>query len=125
MLYENRPNGSAEDIAATIGYTATCTFIEWYGGRRIWIPTVADQDHEIARVIGLSAFRALVRQFGDTQLVVPTDHFREIVKQDRIVAGMLRLNHGTKEISATVGLTERQVQNIRQRLEAAGVIAIV
>lgn len=122
MLYENRMNSSVEDIASAIGYMATCTLIEWYGGRKLFIPKHFDPQHEIARIIGAVAYRHLVGHFGDSLVTVPTDHFRELVRQDRIVANLLRLGHGTKLIGSMVGLTERQVQNIRRRLEDAGVL---
>lgn len=124
MLYENRLNSSVEDIASTIGYMATCTLIEWYGGRQLFIPKHPDPDHEIARIIGCTAYRHLVGHFGDRVLKVPTDHFRELVRQDRIVASLLSVGHGTKLIAGMIGLTERQVQNIRRRLEEAGVLAV-
>lgn len=123
MLYENRTNGWAEDIASAIGYTATCTLIEWYGGTRLWVPGVADASHIIGRVIGQAAFRALVATFGNSQLRIPTDYFRELVKQDRIVARMIQNGSGATEISAVIGMTPRQVQNIRRRLEECGILS--
>ena len=123
MLYENRTNSSVEDIACVIGYTATCTLIEWYGGTNLWIPVAGTETHEIGRIIGLPAFRALCREYGATCLRVPTDHFRDQMRQDRAVARMIQFGHGAKSIGAAIGLTPRQVQNIRRRLEEAGVLS--
>ena len=124
MLYANRLNSSVEDIASAIGYMATCTLIEWYGGKKLFIPKHFDPNHEIARIIGACPYRHLVAQYGDTLVTVPTDHFRELIRQDRIVASLLGIGHGTKLIAGMVGLTERQVQNIRRRLECAGVLDV-
>lgn len=124
MLYEGRGNGLIEDVCAAIGYTATCTLVEWWGGKRPWIPVTLDEQHEFALILGMPAFRALVKAFGGTQLDVPTDHFREVIKRDRIVANLIPRGLGSKEIARCIGLKERQVLNIRQRLEAAGVLPI-
>lgn len=125
MLYENRLNGVAEDIGSAIGYTATCTLIEWYGGRQVWIPLVAEPTNEIARVIGWSAYRRLVDLFPNQRIMVPVDHFRELCRRDRVVAIMTQGGNGSKQIAACLGLTERQVQNIRRKLEEAGVLNLV
>lgn len=122
MLYDSRLNGVVEDIAAAIGYTATCTFVEWYGGRDVWVPISADEKHELAKVLGLGAMRRLCDLYGNQRVVVPTDFFRDLMKRDRIVAEMVRHGHGTKSIAATIGVTERSVQKTRRRLEENGIL---
>ncbi len=89
----------------------------------MWIPTTADERHELCRVLGAPAFRALVAHFGGTAFNdVPTDYFRDVIKRDRIVYRMVKAGNGAKAIAFTIGMTERQVQNIRMRLEEGGLL---
>jgi hypothetical protein len=122
MLYEARHNSNEEEIAEKIGFTATCTLIAWYGGRKVWIPQVAKAEDEMARILGLPSYKALVAEYGSNHLVVPTDTFRDTARRDRVIYNLLRIGYGTRDIGAMVGLTQRAIQALRVRFEEIGLL---
>lgn len=121
-------HGVLEDIGAEIGYTATCSLVDWFGGRTLYIPESFDDSHDIARVIGARAFARLVRMadsFDGRLICLPIDFQRELLRRDRLICALIARGAGTKEVAKVAIITERQVQNIRRRLEADGLLPLV
>ena len=111
-----------EDVAAVIGYTATTRLVNWFGGRQIYVPARATPEHPIAQAIGEVAFARLVQEFGCEILRIPFD---ELDRRDRIIADLVMLGKGSREIAEKTGLTERRVQQIRKRLEDSGILPLL
>jgi len=125
-----RPHGILEDICAEIGYEATKALVVWFGGTKLWIPPVADAEHPIARVIGLPALRRLVtwhkgRHNDERRLWIPFDDRHEVTRRDRRIAEMIADGKGSAEISATTGLSPRNIQYVRVRLVNMGVLPLL
>ncbi|MFZ6767783.1 hypothetical protein ACO0LM_11935 [Undibacterium sp. Di26W] len=118
-------NGLAEDISASIGYTATTALIDWRGGTSLYVPRTATEDHNIAKLIGMPAFRRLVADFGETMISLPLDYRRTRIQRDRLIGALIGKGTGVDEIARIAGLGHKQVTLIRRELETAGLIPLV
>lgn len=121
----DRPHGILEDIGAEIGFTACCLLVDWFGGRTLYVPDKASEGHDIAKVIGVKAMGLLCRAYGSSIIDLPIDYQRELIRRDRLIAALLGRGAGTKEVARIAALTERQVANIRRRLEADGLLPLI
>ena len=119
------PNGILEDISAEIGYTATTTLIDWLGGTSLYVPQVATEDHFICKMIGISAFRILVRCYGNDVINLPIDYRRERTQRNRLIGALLGRGAGIEEIARLSGIGSKQIGHVRNELIAAGMISVV
>ncbi len=78
-----RANGTLEDVAAEIGYTATSRLVAWFGGANLYVPATATEDHAVARLIGFPAFRRLVAEYGGTTLSCGVDRVERRLRPGR------------------------------------------
>lgn len=115
-------NGLLEDIAADVGYTATTTLVDYFGGTSIYIPNEAKETHAIAKLIGISAFNQLVKNYGSTTINLPLDFQRERSQRNRLIAVLIMQGRTTKQIARLCGLTPRNISYIRIELEMAGIL---
>lgn len=120
-------NTTLDDLAAIVGFTATVKLSMWFGSKthNLYVPQVATEDHLLAKLIGLSAMRRLVMEFGGGFLSVPGLHGvfvegRNSLIRDRLLAGV-----GTREIAAETGLTERRVLQLRREFEHMGLLPLI
>lgn len=124
----DKAHGILEDIGAELGYTATCSLVDWFGGTSLYIPEQVCPGHPIERVLGPKAFARLVQmgeQFDGRIIHVPLDYQREIVRRDRLIAALLTHGHGTKDIAHIALMSERHVQKVRATLEERGLIPLI
>ena len=118
-------NTMLDDIAAEIGFTATMTLVAWYGGMHLYVPEKISEQHAIARAVGLRHAERLAAAHGGGMLFVPGAVSFDRARRDRMVADGVRRGMGTKQLASLTGLTERRVQQIRQRLEDEGLLPLV
>lgn len=126
-----KPHGILEDVAAEIGYTATSLLVDWFGGiGQLYVPTEANEEHPIGKVIGMPAFKRLVSYFERCE---PHERFvwlnqneqREVARRDRLIAALIHLGLGGKQIAVLVGMSERHVHWARQRVEQLGILPMM
>lgn len=118
-------NGVLEDISAVIGFTATTRLVGVFGPGKLWVQVEATPDHAISLAIGLPAARRLSAEWGGQvlELCANTDgHHARLV---RAVANMIKGGMPTKDVAIVVGLTERQVRNLRAEAEGMGMLPLV
>lgn len=120
-------NTILDDIAAEIGFTATCVLSAMYGGKPLYIPKEADPHHPLANLIGYPAFRALVTSpFGGTDIrFMPKNTAYRRFDRWRAVQDMLLEGHSADLIAANLNITARGVQHIRRTLEQARILPMV
>lgn len=126
----DRSNGVVEDIAAVIGYTATCSLVDWFGGGNVFIPNQIDHSHPICKVLGVSAFSRLFNHYdgkkGNERILwVPTGYQREIDRRDRMIAGLYSCGLTTSEIASIASMSKRHVQSVKNRIEQLGLMDMV
>lgn len=126
-----KAHGMFEDVAAEIGYTAATLLVDWFGGiGQLYVPIEATQEHPIAKVIGMPAMQRLVKMFeGST----PAERFvwlnqneqRDIARRDRLIAALIYLGLGAKQIGVLTGMSERHVFAARLRVEQLGILPMI
>jgi hypothetical protein len=120
-----RLNGTVEDLGSTLGYSATAALVDWFGGGLLYVPNEASEAHAICKVIGLPAFVRLCKEWGGKEIWVPLGYQREQDRRDRMIAVLLALGLGSKQVGSVAGMSERHVQAVRFRLENMGVMPLI
>lgn len=125
-------HGMLEDVAAEIGFTAATALVDWFGGfGQIAIPMTATDDHPIANVIGMAAFKRLVKCYEGLE---PHERFlwmnngenREIARRDRLIAVLVAVGGlGSKQIATIVGMSESSVRFSQLRVERLGILPML
>lgn len=115
-------NGIVEDLGAIMGYTAASTLIDYRGGTSLYVPKTESPEHLIARLVGLSAMRALCREYGDSTINLPIDYRRERSVRNRLIGGLLIRNVSPKDIAAMAGISTKLVILARNELESLGLV---
>ena len=122
-------NGVLEDIAAVIGFGATTRLVALFGSAprpaNLLIPVDAHPDHAITRAIGEPAMRRLVAEWGGQVLHLSMDADFHHARLLRAVAAMLKSGMPAKDVAGVVGLTERQIRNLRTEAEEIGLLPLV
>lgn len=125
-------HGIVEDLGAEIGYTATASLVDWFGGGNLYVPPEVTKDHPICLVIGEPAFKRLVSWMDgqastsrDRAIWIPMGYQREQDRRDRMIAVLFAQGLGSKQVASIAGMSERHVQAVRQRVEALGVLPLI
>lgn len=116
-------NGLLEDLCAEIGYTATMTLVDFFGGASLYVPGEATEAHKLAKLIGFSAYRKLVATNGATTLNMPLDFQRERNQRNRLIGALILRGMNSKEIGAVCGISPRNVDYVKSELQNAGILA--
>ena len=112
-------NTTHEDLAQIIGFTATIQLSAYFGGGNMTVPKNVSDKTVLARVIGLSAARALSNEYAGERFWVPTLHLAEVELRNAKVLQQLREGVSIDRIAAAAGLTLRRVQQLRVQFETA------
>lgn len=119
-------NTTLDDLASTIGFSATARLAAWYGDAgNLYVPATAEPNNVLSRLIGIAAARKLSEAWGGEFLAIPRlrDH-EDDVRKNRI-GRMLEKGFNTREIARLERISERRVQQICRELEQAGLIKVV
>lgn len=117
-------NSIYDDLAASVGYTATVKLRTWFAGGWLYVPHPcrATPDHDLARIIGMPALQALVRDFeADQHLWLPIGEEARYVR-DRDIALRLAAGDTVAQVAAQFGLSERRVEQLRGEMIDEGVL---
>ena len=120
-----KPHSILEDIGGDIGYTATAALVDWFGGANLCVPSVADENHPIGKVIGMPAFTLFVKHYGGETVWLPLGYQREMDRRDRMIGALIASGVGTKQIAALASMSESHVAHVRMRLESQGLIPLI
>lgn len=119
-------NTTLDDISAVVGFTAACRLSHWYGdGMHMYVPKEVEEGHRLARLLGLSAARRLVEEWGGHHLAIPTMRNYEVDVRRRHIGRLFELGLGSREISNILRMSERRVQQICRDLELEGLLPVV
>lgn len=119
-------NTTLDDVAAVIGFSATLRLSAWYGGgNNLYVPHEMQDDHFLARLLGVSAAQRLSNEWPGEHIAVPRlDGYEQDIRR-KVIARMLEQKFGTREIANHLRMSERRVQQITREMEAAGIIDVV
>lgn len=112
-----------DDLAPVVGYTATCALAAWYEGKNLYVPSAYAPDHQLARLIGEPALRALVGAFASETLAIPPASDPARYRRDRLLCECVADGLPLRRIAEIFDLSVRRVEQLREDLEARGWIA--
>lgn len=123
--FKRKPNGMAEDLGAVIGFSNTVLVCGIWGGKTLYVPEKARSGHRLETLLGETAFRRLVEEWGGVTLDIPGladfGRWRRIRKAAELrVAGRSLHN-----IAMMTGVTYQQVKNDIRSAELLGLIPLV
>ena len=122
---KRKPNGLAEDLGAVVGFSNTVLICGILGGKTLYVPEKVAADHRLATLLGDTAFRRLVEEWGGETLTIPG--LADFGRWQRIrKAATLRMQGRSLHcIAAMTGVTYQQVKNDIRSAEALGLIPLV
>ena len=113
-------NSNLDDLCSVIGYTATRKIAAWFCGRNLYVPVRTADDHSLLRLLGDSAFRALVSNFGGTHVWVPSAAEDRRYFLERVMAEQIGQGLNDLELADLHSMTVKRVQQLRVELTASG-----
>lgn len=111
-----------DELAPVIGYRATRIVAAWFAGRDLHTPRDFSFDHPLCRLLGESAFRALVKEYPSERFRIPSNEDDDRCRRDRRIAESFVAGRTGGEIAVDLGLTVRRVEQIRVELVENGII---
>ena len=121
----DKTNSVLDDISATIGYTATNALVDLLGGRTLFVPSTVVEGHYLEKVIGKSALRELVKEFGNSHIYIPEGKWRDVDRKSRRVAMLFVSGKKTMEVANIIGISHVRARQIYVELEGAGLLPVV
>lgn len=112
-----------EDLCSIVGYSATRTVAVWFAGKRLYVPRQAYPEHPLRQLLGDVPFDALVAAAADTWFEIPTGARDAHAVRDRQIAERLAAGATPRQVGDEVGLKQRRMEVIRQRLAESGWLA--
>jgi len=98
-------------MACLVGIGAAMAIVKTYGGRRLYIPRKANQDHQLVPLIGMEKLTALCHHYDGDRLSIPKCEAINMHVRNR----KIRAAYGPESLSQLAerySLTERQVLRI-------------
>lgn len=122
-------NTTLDDISAVIGFTSALRLSAWYGdgnggGKILYIPDKATEDHFLSRLLGLENAKRLSAAWGNESLSVPSARIYDDLRKRKQIGREFEMGFGSREIAGHFRMTERRVQQICRELEVAGLISV-
>lgn len=100
--------GPGPDLLKLIGEPAFVALAEAFGGTRLYVPTKIDDQHEIAKAVGIDAARQLSRRLAPDQIEVPLA--RDLRARHYRARGLSQA-----EVARRLGMTENGVRKLLKR----------
>lgn len=121
----NYLNGIMEDIAREIGFEASIRLIGLHGGRQLYIPKDATEDHPLAILLGWKPFCAFVQMYGGETMSVPKVEVLDRMRRVRRVACLLKQGYSRCKLAQQERLCEKQIENIQRQAEELKILPMV
>ncbi len=103
-----------QEVALTAGEPAALNLARTYGGTRLYIPTSVNEDHRLAKALGLGPARALVKALGGEEHLIPLGPYAFGPQRARVIDEMTKKGEPAAVIARAVGCTERSVYRRRE-----------
>lgn len=105
----------ADELEELLGADAMRCLREWAGGRMLYVPRSPAGDHEICQRLGCEAAEALAWRYGGDRIYVAGQPRK--AERDARALELLRAGWTQSRVAARLGLSERQVRNIKRSAE--------
>jgi len=106
----------AQELIALIGIGATMQLINHRPGLPIYIPVVASEAHDLAKILGMHVFAQLVKNYGGDTLTPPNCKIAFARVRHRNVLKLRNSGYSQTEVAGLTGLTPRQIRNIESAM---------
>lgn len=115
-------NTTLDDLSALVGFSATVRLAMFFGNRDMYIPQKAVEDSMVAQLVGMSALRRLIDEFGPGKISVPS--LQHVVIDARNATMLAAMQKGASDVAAaaTAGITPRRALQIRREFMAMGML---
>ena len=123
--WKRKPNGMAEDLGAVIGFSNTLLLCGTRGGKTLYIPETALSGHLLERLLGESAFRRLVEEWGGETIEVPALTAFTRYQRIRKAATLHVQGKSLHAIALATGVTYQQAKNDQRTAEQLGIVPLV
>lgn len=123
--FKRKPNGMAEDLGAVVGFSNTILICGIWGGKTLYVPEVFSAGHRLAELLGDTAFRQLVAEWGGETITIPA--LADFGRYQRIRKGATLLAQGRSlhAVALITGVTYNQAKNDRRTAELLGILPTV
>ncbi len=107
--------------ADVIGFESTVALAGFFGGSgvNLYVPSAAEPDHLISKLIGLEAFSKLVDTYGGQRLPIPALDLGALRNAGRVWE-LRQRNVSCKASANLLGLTAERVRQISEQLRREG-----
>jgi len=102
---------SMQFVSDLIGLEPTLKLLQVYGGRNVYIPKKARDNHPIARIAGREALEKLAAEFGGLALQFPMAAWAQSKARNRVIRAK-RTSASGSELARDFKLSERQIWKI-------------
>lgn len=115
-----QPETTLEAICEAIGYGNTRVLQAWYAGRNLYVPTMAREDHPLARLISFSSLKQLVAGYAANIVFIPSpaEDYRYFL--ERQMAHQIAHGASDDDLVELHGLTAMRVHQLRNSLGEKG-----
>ena len=116
-------NSTLDDLSAVIGFSATLRLVAWFGKRApMYVPLVAKEGQLICTLIGISAAKALSKEWGNELITVPglNSHHLDVIRHS--ICQMAQRGMLVSQMCQQIQLSERRVQQIYAELEGVNLL---
>lgn len=113
-------NTTLDDVSALVGFSATLRLSAWFGdGAPVYIPAEPEEGQLIVRLIGMSAAKALSKQWGRELIALPrlSQYDGDVVRQR--VGRLHEMGFGPGEIGQHLRISKRRAQQTLAELSEA------
>ena len=105
---------SLRDIVDLVGVQAAVRLVENFGGlTKLYVPKRVDEDHVLAKKLGLKTARALAEEYGGDEIRnIPRCLASIRAVRNARIRGAFDAGASAASLALRFGLTERQIWNI-------------
>lgn len=125
-------NGILEDIGAVIGASAALRLAGWQDGAPVYIPSTPAPEHRLCAILapddpqaGFNLLARLSADFGGETLCLPKVAELDYMRLRGQICRRLRRGVSVRCIAHDLGISERQINNHRRKLEEAGLLPLI
>ena len=99
-----------QDIAHIIGLADTLKLVDYYKGRKMWVPAEFKPAHILCKIAGATSATKLIAEYGGETLEIPKcDHAMRAVRNVQII----KSHQSQSQLAIEWALTVRQIRNIQ------------
>jgi hypothetical protein len=105
--------GAFRELIRVVGWPHALKIVEHFSGLKLYIPTTATPQHEVAALVGLAPLQALCREYRCDFICVPKMDKLLMQLKHKMLHDMVASNIDNREIAKTLNYTLRRVEQLK------------